>query len=144
MNRILVATDGSEGADRAVDYAARRAKAGGADLVIVNVAGATLPEKVFQSFTHSQQAWFEELLSSVSAETLAKAQERARAIGVPSIHLESRTGDIAGTIIEIAQEMQASGIVAGKRGTGRIAGFLLGSVSQKLVSLAPLPVTIVP
>jgi hypothetical protein len=27
MKRILVATDGSEGADRAIDYAARRAKA---------------------------------------------------------------------------------------------------------------------
>ena len=39
MSRILVATDGSEGANRAVDYAARRAKDDGADLLIVNIIG---------------------------------------------------------------------------------------------------------
>ena len=43
MTRILVATDGSEGADRAIDYAARWAKNAGADLLIVNVMGS-LPE----------------------------------------------------------------------------------------------------
>jgi len=35
-------------------------------------------------------------------------------------------------------------IVVGKRGAGQVAGLLIGSVSQKLVSLSPLPVTIVP
>ncbi len=37
MTRILVAIDGSDGANRAVDYAAQRAKTDGADLLIVNV-----------------------------------------------------------------------------------------------------------
>ena len=35
-------------------------------------------------------------------------------------------------------------IVVGKRDVGRIAGLLLGSISQKIVSLAPKPVTVVP
>ena len=52
MKRILVATDGSEGADRAVDYAARLAKADSAELLIVNVIGGYgLPDKVFRAFT---------------------------------------------------------------------------------------------
>jgi nucleotide-binding universal stress UspA family protein len=38
----------------------------------------------------------------------------------------------------------ASDIIVGKRGTGRLTGLLLGSVSQKLVSLSPLPVTVIP
>lgn len=37
MTRILVAIDGSDGANRAVDYAAQRAKTDGADLLIINV-----------------------------------------------------------------------------------------------------------
>ena len=62
MARILVATDGSEGADRAVDYAAHRAKADGAELLIANVMGYGLPDKVFMAFTHNQHIWLKELL----------------------------------------------------------------------------------
>jgi len=145
MNRILVATDGSEGADRAVDYAARRAKADGADLLIVNVMGGYgLPDKVFLAFTNDQNVLLKELLASQSAATLTTARDRAREAGVSTIVLESRTGEVAQTIIDIAHEKKADAIVVGKRGAGRVAGVLLGSVSQKLVSLSPLPLTVVP
>jgi len=145
MNRILVATDGSEGADRAVDYAARRAKADGADLLIVNVMGGYgLPDKVFLAFTNDQNVLLKELLASQSAATLTTARDHAREAGVSTIVLESRTGEVAQTIIDIAHEKKADAIVVGKRGAGRVAGVLLGSVSQKLVSLSPLPLTVVP
>ncbi len=145
MKRILVATDDSEGADRAVDYAARRAKADGAELLIVNVIGGYgLPDKVFRAFTRAEQTWLTELLESLSAETLTKARDRARSAGATIIELESRDGDVAPTIIAIAQEKAADAIIVGKRGAGRVTGLLLGSVSQKLVSLSPLPVTVVP
>ena len=145
MNRILVATDGSEGADRAVDYAAHRAKADGAELLIVNVMGGYgLPDKVFLAFTNDQNVLLKELLASQSAATLTTARDRAREAGVSTIVLESRTGEVAKTIIDIADEKKADAIVVGKRGAGRVAGVLLGSVSQKLVSLSPLPLTVVP
>jgi nucleotide-binding universal stress UspA family protein len=145
MKRILVATDGSTCGDRAVDYAAQLAKTDGADLLIVNVIGGySLPDKVFSSFTGAQQIWLKELLESLSAELLTKARDRALGVGVATIQLESRTGDVALTIIEIAQEKGADVIVVGKRGAGLAARLLLGSISHKLVSLAPLPVTVVP
>jgi nucleotide-binding universal stress UspA family protein len=145
MKRILVATDGSTCGVRAVDYAAQLAKTDGADLLIVNVIGGySLPDKVFSSFTGAQQIWFKELLESLSAELLTKARDRALGVGVATIQLESRTGDVALTIIEIAQEKGADVIVVGKRGAGLAARLLLGSISHKLVSLAPLPVTVVP
>lgn len=145
MKRILVAIDGSEGANRAVDYAAHWAKDVGADLLVVNVIGGYgLPDTLVRRFSHAQQAWLDELLTSMSAEMLTKARDRARDAGVAVIQLESRSGDVAETLIEIAREKEVDVIVAGKRGTGRLAGLLLGSVSQKLVSFAPVPVTIVP
>jgi len=58
--------------------------------------------------------------------------------------LESHTGDIAQTIINIAEEKKVKNVVVGKRGIDRIAGLLLGSVSQKIASLATRPVTVVP
>jgi nucleotide-binding universal stress UspA family protein len=145
MTRILVATDGSDDANRAVDYAARRATANGAELLIVNIIGGYgLPEKVTRAFTHAQHAWLEELLQSLSARILTDARERARSAGVDTVLLETRSGEAAQTIIEIAREKAADCIIVGKRGAGRVAGLLLGSVSQKLVSLAPVPVTVVP
>ncbi len=144
MKRILVATDGSECADRAIDYAAQLAVDLGVELLIVNIADAGVPDEIFRAFTQSQHAWFDEIVAAASAATLRKARDRARAAGAGVIHLESRTGDAAQTIIDIAREKGADTIVVGKRGTGRIAGLLIGSLSQKLVSLAPLAVIVVP
>lgn len=145
MSRILVATDGSAGADRAIDYAARRAKRDGLDLVVVNVVGGYgLPDKVVHAFTRAEGAWLKEELASMSAEILTAARDRARKCGIRAIRLESRRGEAAQTIIKIARETKVDAIVVGKRGAGRVAGLLLGSVSQKLVSLATVPVTVVP
>lgn len=145
MRLILVATDGSVGADRALDYAADLAKTYRAGLLIVNVIGGYgLPGSVFRHFTREQHAWLNELLASLSAELLNKARDRARGLGIDSILLESRPGEVASTIVTIAQEQGADIIVVGKRGTGQVSGLLLGSVSQKLVSLAPIPTIVVP
>lgn len=140
-----MATDGSESANRAVDYAARWANHDRAELLIVNVIGGFgLPDNVFLAFTNDQNIMLKELLASQSAEILTAARERARKADVGTILLESGTGEVAQTIIEIAQEKKADIIVVGKRGAGRIAGALLGSVSQKLVVLSPLPLTVLP
>ena len=56
MKRILVATDGSESADRAVEYAAKLAKRDDASLTIVNIIGGYgLPDGVFSHFTHANK-----------------------------------------------------------------------------------------
>jgi nucleotide-binding universal stress UspA family protein len=145
MKQILVATDESDGAARAVEYAARLSKAFGAKLLIVNVVGGHgLPDNVFSRLERGQQVWVDEQLTSVSAETLTKARALAWSAGAAAIELESRTGDVAQTIIEIAREKEVDGIIIGKRGAGRLAGLLLGSVSQKLASLSSVAVTIVP
>ena len=69
---------------------------------------------------NGQHIWLKELLESQSAQILTAARDRARKAGVSTILLESRTGEAAQTIIEIAQEKQADAIVVGKRGIGRV------------------------
>ena len=46
-------------------------------------------------------------------------------------------------ILGIAEKESADLIVLGSRGLGALSGLVMGSVSQKIVQLAPCPVLIV-
>jgi nucleotide-binding universal stress UspA family protein len=128
-----------------VDFAAQLAKTYGANLLIINVMGGYgLPVELLRQFSNAEGAWLEEMLTFRSAEILTWARDRAQKIGAPTIVLESRRGNIAQAIIDFAREKNADAIVVGKRGVGQVADFLLGSVPQKLLSLATCVVMVVP
>jgi nucleotide-binding universal stress UspA family protein len=139
----MVATDGSTGADRAVDFAAELAKATGCALSIVTIGGNLSGEELRQ-LAHIAGGSIGDAIDSLSAQVLAHARERAQRIGVSDIHVHPGWGDAATAIIEAAQRQHADAIIIGRRGRGQLAGLLLGSVSQKLVSLASCPVIVVP
>jgi nucleotide-binding universal stress UspA family protein len=61
-----------------------------------------------------------------------------------AIKTQAAWGDPAEVIVEIARAEQMEAIVIGRRGRGRLAGLLLGSVSQKVASLASCIVIVVP
>lgn len=63
---------------------------------------------------------------------------------VTTVEVRTGWGDPAEVIIEMVRREKVDTIVVGRRGHGRLAGLLLGSVSQKLVSLAPCTVVVVP
>jgi nucleotide-binding universal stress UspA family protein len=141
MSLILVATDGSACADRAIDMSADLAKATSGRLLIVTVGNSTGADvrKLAEA-----EGGLAEALELVSSQTLQRARERALARGARSVEIRVAWGDPAESIIEMAQTCHAETIVVGRRGRGRLSGLLLGSVSQKLVTLAPCPVVVVP
>lgn len=139
----MVATDGSTGADRAVDFAAELAKATSCTLSIVTIGGNLSGEEL-QQLAHIAGGSIGDAIDSLSGQILTHARERAQQAGVSEIHVQSGWGDAATAIIEATQRRQADIIVIGRRGRGQLAGLLLGSVSQKLVSLATCPVIVVP
>jgi nucleotide-binding universal stress UspA family protein len=143
MKRILVATDGSEGAGRAVDAAARVAAALRAELWIVNVMDGISDEELGR-IAQVENSSIGDVIGAFSDQILAAAKDRALRLGPPSIHLKARSGDLAQAILDTAGEIGAEAIFAGKRDRSRLAGILLGSVSQKLASLASCMVVIVP
>jgi len=145
MKRILVATDGSEEADRALDYAAALAKDLRAELLIVNIASlADKNEQEIKELAGVEHTTIGELLTYFSERILSNAASRARSHGVTAVEVRSGHGDIARTILDIAQTENASPIVVGRRGRGPWAAMFLGSVSRKLVGLAPQAVIVVP
>ncbi|HSJ42277.1 MAG: universal stress protein [Bradyrhizobium sp.] len=138
----MVATDGSKGANRAIDVAAGLASALAGDLLIATVADSQLEEEARQ-FARVEGN-IGDVLEALSAKTLRDAEARARHLGASRIELRTGSGDVAQSLIDIAAGNSVEMIVLGRRGRGQLAGLLLGSVSQKLVSLAPCAVTVVP
>jgi nucleotide-binding universal stress UspA family protein len=143
--RVLVAIDGSEGSLRAVQVAAQFARELQGELIIIHVIGVREPHSnELDEYGRWEHVTPGEYLSDVSEHILADARQRAERLGVSGIRCQSPAGEIAETIVETAQRNHADMIVLGKRGLGRLSGLVLGSVSQKVVSVAHCTVVVVP
>lgn len=139
---ILVATDGSHGANRAVIAAAELARATGARLCILTVGGNVSGDELKKLVR--AEGGIGEALELLSNQILKQAEKRAVRVGATKITLRSGWGEPAQAIIDTARHENANFIVVGRRGRGRLAGLLLGSISQKITNLAPCLVIIVP
>jgi len=135
MRRIVVATDGSQGANRAVDIAARIAKDRHCELVILTIGG---------SVTGAELRHLSATLESAAKQVLDKARKRALRLGATTVRTLTVWGDPAEMIIDTVRREKAGILVVGRRGRGQLSGLLLGSVSQKVTSLAPCVVMVVP
>jgi nucleotide-binding universal stress UspA family protein len=154
MHCIVTATDGSETADRAIDFAADLAARLGADLVLTHVVSSSTlsasptsrghPQPDLTAMGRVENISISEVLTDTASDILDKARDRALARGARHVESEIRAGSPAETIVAVAQEHQAEAIVLGRRGRGRLAGLLLGSVSQQVATMAHCPVILIP
>lgn len=142
MKRVMVSTDGSPGANRAIDMAARMAKAMGCDLTILTIGGAIASAELRR--IASSDGDLTKSLTAAADEILERARKRARRMGLTAVKVQCEWGEPAETIIDTVRREKIDILVVGRRGRGRLSGLLLGSVSQKLASLAPCAVMVVP
>ncbi len=142
IKRILIATDGSDGGNRALDAACELAKATGSTLVIVTIGGDVTGAELRR--LASTGGDLSETLEARSNRILAQAGKRAKRLGISGPVLHHAWGDPAEVIIDFIHREKADAVVIGRRGRGRLSELLLGSVSQKVASLAPCMVIVVP
>lgn len=144
LQNFLVAVDGSDSSNRAIDVAAEMAKAAGGTLSIVNVA---------TPLTEDQKAEFKRIAGELAdaadvlaQRTLKDAQQRAGWSGLPASKISAmfRWGEPTEVIIDCIVSEKMDAVVVGRRGQGRLAGLLMGSISQKLATLSPCAVVVVP
>ena len=138
VQRIVVGTDGSETAERAVREAGDVAKGMGARVHVVTAFQAP-----FQGEPFTGSAKQEHVDIRRAAETVA--ERSAGHIAAPGVGVdwEAREGDAADVLIEVAAEDEADLIVVGNKGMTGIGRFLLGNVPNKVTHHAPCSVMVV-
>jgi nucleotide-binding universal stress UspA family protein len=140
LERIAVGTDGSETAEKAVDFAIDLAEKYGAALVIASsykpVSETRLRDE--QKEAPEDIQWSINPMEDVNS-ALRAAEERARTRGLETTS-EAREGDPADVLCGIAEQHGADLLVVGNRGMQRR---VLGSVPNSVSHKAPCSVVIV-
>jgi nucleotide-binding universal stress UspA family protein len=139
--KMLIAVDGSEHAHRAIEAAARLAQQmQSAEVVLLNVADAMvfygeLPPFDLEAVERAQRQHQDRLL--------AEAEAQARTCGLQKVLTQSAVGPTAQEILRVADERGVDQIVMGTHGRGAVGSLLLGSVAQRVVHQAKVPVLLV-
>jgi nucleotide-binding universal stress UspA family protein len=141
MRKILVAIDGSAAALRALDYAVKQAKfQPAARLHVLNV------QPVLSNYTMPEIYVTAERIREVSAararEILDAAATHLKGQGC-EFELEQVEGEPAETIARRATELGCESITMGTHGLTSFGILFMGSVAQKVVHYADVPVTLV-
>ncbi|CAL9345749.1 Universal stress protein [Streptomyces sp. enrichment culture] len=132
---VVAAVDGSRQSLAAAQWAAGEALRRGVPLRLVHAwtwdprPAATVPMGT------SRRAWAEETLRSAAGGVRAAHQ------GLDVTELLVKTDAVVDALVAAAAGAQVA--VLGSRGLGPLAGFVLGSVSQRVVARSPRPVVLV-
>jgi len=128
LSKILVAVDGSESAEKALEYAVQLAKKHKAKVTLLNVGES----KIFGLKPEVARGIGESILSDAAAK-------------VKGLKLNTKLefGNPPETIIEVAEKRNYDLIVVGSRGLSSVKRFFLGSVSDDVSHHAKCSVLIV-
>lgn len=139
LQRILVPVDGSESAEKAVEFALQLAKQHGAELLFCHAVDyAGIAAETAMAGPVDLAGTFATLDES-AREILGAATVRAKAASITSsaFKLEGRS---ATAIVTFAIEHTVDAIVMGSRGLGGIPHLLLGSTAEGVLRAAAVPV----
>ena len=136
---IILAYDGSESANNALQLAAQIAIRDDASITLVH---AFDPMPVWVGTPDFPVAVAMEPRLVYSEELLDKAETQLRELGVENIEQTILEGPANEAIVQAADTRRADLIVMGTRGMGAIRGLLLGSVSERVIGAARCPVLV--
>ncbi len=137
FKRILVPTDGSDHAKRAVHAAAELATKFGSELTVLHVMSRVGSHRIPPELEHYAKVEHlhvneAELLQHAAQTIVDRAKQKAQLQGVANVQTAIDTGDAAAKIIEHIDKRQIDTVVMGRRGLGDLANLFLGSVTHNV------------
>lgn len=141
--KFLVAVDGSEPGWRALDLAVELSQSYGAELTVLHVVAHEPDLQGLTHFANIEGIGAEEMTAryhlarEIGDGITAEAEARARKAGASRVTSRVVEGRAAEEIVAAAKSGGTDMLFLGSRGLGNFAGLLMGSVSHKVMNLAP-------
>jgi nucleotide-binding universal stress UspA family protein len=130
---VLVAYDGSDDSDKAVERSIA-VRTGGESVIVLFV----IPKAMFKLMESPQPEDAHQRAQEFVNAAVRKLSQR----GVTSIGVV-REGNVAEEILDFAKELDVTMILIGSKGAGKAGRFSLGSVADKVMRHADRPVLVV-
>lgn len=141
MEKMLVAYDGSEGADKALERAIYLAESGDEIMLIAVVVNEPTMSSYIENWSsESAGAKAMEQIDLAISEAKRRLSIAGKACAITGF---VRRGNAAEEIIKAAQEFKSTLLLIGHRGQSRISKFPIGSVAEKVATHAQAPVIVV-
>jgi nucleotide-binding universal stress UspA family protein len=138
IKTILVATDFGEPGERALTYAVDLARWLGAKVVLLHAF--ELPVVGFPDGAMLASAEIASRITNAAQKALDEAVANVRRDGKIEITTLLEQGDPREVVLAMAKETEANLIVMGTHGRKGIARALIGSVTESVVRVSPIPV----
>jgi nucleotide-binding universal stress UspA family protein len=145
MMKVLIAVDGSDHANRAIEAIANIARRGvPIEAALINVRVGAILEPLFAtdySMITVQKLDAEQ--ESQQTAVIESATKLANMLGLALTAPVRAYGNVVKEILRVAKERDVDMIVLGTRGMGALRSMLMGSVAQKVLHDSPVPVVFV-
>jgi nucleotide-binding universal stress UspA family protein len=141
--QILVPLDGSDLSEQALPVASRLARTWGAELTPVTVVSPVVPADANVPLPSIHGAEAIERYRQDAQEYLEGIDERMREQGIRAEGMAVVGWSAAGAILDLAHPDAVSAIVLATHGRGGLRRWVLGSVADKLIRAAEVPVLVV-
>lgn len=141
--KFVVGYDGSEEAQRALEFALARAKDEGASLLVAYVLEWSQFSFLTPTELEERHARRKEEIARAETAVLAPVLAQLAESGL-EVDAVVRHGHVANTLNEIAKSSGADQIFIGRKGEGSMGARIFGSAAGALVQISSVPCTIVP
>jgi nucleotide-binding universal stress UspA family protein len=140
---ILVATDGSDLAGKAVHHALELARQLGAKLTATTITEPWEAVVIAEASIVLPPANYDQGVAAQAAEILASVKELAgeRGVAVDTVHLQNRSPGEG--LVEVARDRGCDLIVMASHGRRGVSRLILGSIANEVVTHSKVPVLIV-
>ena len=144
--KILLATDNSEQAEKAGEYAISMTKMGGADIIVLYVIDTyylnalpqqDLREKLDEQFREEGKEAVEKFEKKIEQE---QCEGNCKNINLITMIKPGKPADV---ILKTAEKEGVDQIIMGKSGKHGIEKFILGDTAEKVVKESKIPVNVI-